>query len=132
MTDVKKVTRDIKRITQPSITKGEYEDRVEDLADSVLNDFSDDFPIPDRIWEVVSSSSMVTHYDEMTAPIHHSDNEPDEPEIYAESSGVSGISFGYLQADVREKVREKQNNSKPQGSGGTRVTGSSKKGDKDD
>jgi hypothetical protein len=113
--NIRKVKNDIKRIADTNITKGEYEDRVDDLAEHVLNGFPEDVPIEERIWQVADSSSMVIYPEEMTAPICHSENEPSDLGVYAESSGVSGIAFGHLQADIREKVRQKQNSSSNQG-----------------
>jgi hypothetical protein len=115
--NIRKVRNDIRRIADTNITKGEYEDRVDDLADIVLNDFPEDVPIEERIWEVADSSSMVIYPKEMVNPICHSDNEPSDLGVYAESSGVGGIAFGHLQADIREKVRQKQKKSQTQGGG---------------
>jgi hypothetical protein len=113
--NIRKVRNDIRRIADTNITKGEYEDRVDDLAEIVLNGFSEDVPIEERIQEVAESSAMVIYYDKMADPICHSENEPSDLGVYAESSGVGGIAFGHLQADIREKVRQKQNNSPTQG-----------------
>jgi hypothetical protein len=111
------VRKVIRRTASPSISKKEYEDRVERMAKSVLNDYPDDIPIEERIWQVADSSAMVIYYDKMAAPICHSENEPSDLGVYAESGGVSGIAFGHLQADIREKVRQRQNSSSNQGGG---------------
>jgi hypothetical protein len=115
--DIRKVRNGIRRIADTNITKGEYEDRVDDLAEHVLNGFPEDVPIEERIWQVADSSSMVIYPEEMADPICHSENEPSDLGVYAESGGVGGIAFGHLQADIREKVRQKQNNSPTQGGG---------------
>jgi hypothetical protein len=113
--NVRKLREDIKSIANTDITKGEYEDRVDDLAEHVLNGFPEDVPIEERIWEVANNSPMVLNPEEMAAPIIHGKNEPPEIGIYTENSGVSGIAFAHLQADIMEKVVKKQNSSSTQG-----------------
>ena len=115
--NIKKIKRDIRSIAKPSISKKEYEDRVEDLADHVLNDFPEDTPIEDRIWEAADSSTIVIYPNEMTAPICYSKNEPCDMGTHVKNSGISGLSFAHLQEDIREKVEQKQNNSSSQGGG---------------
>ena len=95
-------------IGEPPISYQQYRDRVESIADTIMEEYPEDMEIEDRIFEAVDSSGLVLKYHMMGAPIKYHNNEPDEIGPFIQSNPVQGLAFVCLRADVRREVYDRK------------------------
>ena len=92
----------------PEVTEKEYQEKVEEMAETVLEEYDDEIPLDERIWEMVDGSGMVIYYHRQKVPIYHHQNEPEELRAFlAETDSLTTtLAFVCLLTDVRAKVRD--------------------------
>jgi hypothetical protein len=97
-----------KVVGKPEITEKEYQERVKEIAESILeiDNHNDDIPLEERIHEMVCEHRMATHYHSQKIPIAYHQNEPADLEAFINGTDnlTTTLAFACLLTDVREEV----------------------------
>ena len=111
--DPERVREEILEVSSPSISKKEYQEKVESLAEEAMESYPEN-PIHEKVFEV--ADQWVSEYDcPLAAILHHSQSKPSNLKPFVEGSNsdgiLSGLAFIHLERDIQREVWSRRRNS---------------------